>query len=66
MLLLPTPVEVIVELREVVSASRGHQAHDVIGEQGHQRGHDRQVRALLSEALRLDDIGSVWHDDDDP
>ena len=31
-LLRPTPVEVIVELRKIIPASRGHQAHDVIGE----------------------------------
>jgi hypothetical protein len=49
--LLRTPVEVVIELSEVISSTRGNQTHDVISEQGHQGGHDRQVRALLSEVL---------------
>jgi hypothetical protein len=48
-MLRPPPVEVVVELREVLPPSRGNQAHDVIGQKRHQRGHDRQLRALLFE-----------------
>jgi hypothetical protein len=59
-------VEVLIELVEVVSARRRDDTYDVIGDEGHQGRDDRQVRVLLSEALRFDDSHSLWHPDDGP
>jgi hypothetical protein len=59
-------VEVTTELREVAPASGGNHTHDVIGQERHQHGQDRQLRALLVEVVRFNDIDSIWRDNDDP
>ena len=59
-LLQHAPVEVVVELRKVAATRGSNQSHDVIGEQGHQSGHDRQVRALLFEVSCASTIPAAY------